>query len=647
MALEWGRPRGIGRVRYVVDDTGSNPRRRPLVIAGALTLLSLGVIGFGFLRIVEWLRPPPIEQPPLEMRSEPGLQRFVPQTRRALLARRDPASDEEEPPAVPPDHPFAKTRITGRVFDLEGGEGIAGALVRVKPTFGMPHLGAPSGDGSAAFTTREDGSYAMKGIPPGSFDLEVHATGYAPARSSFKKFSALEDDDGFDVALSRGGALEGRVLSFDGRPVPRATVSASTHETIALHELTPITLTNEEGRFVIDPVDAREIYVYATHPSRGSRVVVVPPSEAPSRDVEIVLAPGRLLRGRVRDEVAPVPGARVVVALQRFANQVVATSPTTSGAGTETDKAGAFELRVSESGPIAIIAQAPGYEMGTQVVMDTGEDSELSIEIVLQRGVEFRGVVLGADRAPAVRAHVFIAPTGGRPPKPPLDGWTDTEGRFRIDGVARNGPYKVMIDHFSHPLLTTIEQAIGGEHRYLLEAEGRILGSIVDASSGGPITRYQYSVEGPVRRQSAAVSISGAFEIDQLPKGAYTIAIDAEGYASETVPPISIGPGETVSDLVVRLRPAGSIVGHVRGPSAGVMVVHAWDQESQLEGEAVVSADGAFSLNDLPSGMYTLTAYGDSEHGELRGETKNVAVESGGVTKDIEILVAPVGATPG
>jgi hypothetical protein len=308
---------------------------------------------------------------------------------------------------------------------------------------------------------------------------------------------------------------------------------------------------------------------------------------------------------------------------------------------------GAFELVIAESGPVVVAAQAPGYELGSVLIREASEQSEDAIEIVLQRSVEFAGRVLAPDDAPVFRAQVSIAPMGSRSRRGPLEAWTDQQGRFRIDGVHKTGPYKVTINHFAHPPLVALEQAVGTGHAYHLEPQGRILGTILDAASGGPVTRYQYAVLGPVRRQASAVSISGAFEVDQLPQGNYALTLDADGYESGSIDAIPVGLGETVENIVVRLQPAGSIVGRVRGPIPAGMTVHARGQDRSLEAEAVIAEDGAFSLSDLPSGKYTLSAVGVGEEGEVRGEVENVLVESGSITRDIEILVAPVASGPG
>jgi hypothetical protein len=619
-------------------------KRHPVIIAGVVSSLAFAGIGLVLYRVVEWLRPPPIEGPPPELRAEPGLQQFVPSARRPLLALEKPRSDEEEAPAVPPEHPFAKTKITGRVYDLETNEGIVGAIVRIRPTFGVPKLGPPAGDGSVTYTTRSDGSYAMKGIPPGSFDLEVNATGYAPSKSGFKKFTALEDDDGFDVGLLRGGSIEGRVRLPDGKPVDGARVSASAAETFALGEGTTLATTNDAGMFVLDPVEARELRVMATHPKFGTKIVALPASEDPIREVEIVLDGARIVRGHVTDGRAPIARAHVVAGLQRIDERIVAVAAGEKRFGVNTDDEGAFEIAVPASTPSVLLAEAAGFEHGTLLLGDNGEGED-NVELVLQPAIEFAGRVVASNGQPAVRAQIGIMPLAGG--RRVLEGSTDDQGRFRIDGVSKRGPYRVVIQHFEHPTFITTEQQVGVDHRYELEAQGRILGVIVDAISGGPVTRYQYAVAGPTRRSAGAVSISGSFEVDQLPAGNYSLSIDAEGYESAFVESITVSEGQTVEGVTVRLKPAGAIVGRVRGGSPGNVIVHAWDQESRLEAEAMVSEDGGFSIDDLPSGTYTLTAVAESTEGELRGEVQNVTVQSGSVTRGIEIALSPVPSPPG
>lgn len=619
------------------QESTSTRSRAPALIAVVLSVVALAGVGYLFYRVVDWLRPPPIEGPPPELRAEPGLQQFIPTTRRALLSRTEPTPDAEEAPAVPPEHPFAKTKITGRVYDLNTEDGIAGATVRVKPTFGVPKLGPASGDGSAIFTTRSDGSYALKGIPPGTFDLEVSANGYAPTTSSFKKFSALEDDDGFDVGLVLAATIEGRVLTSDGKPVPKARVTASPNEGFAINDKALVAVTDDQGSFTLDPVITRDLRVMATHPTLGTKIVELAASENAVREVEIILDAAAVIRGRVTDGAAPIAGARVQFAFQRIAEHVVAISPRDTRFGVRTDSSGTFEIALPNSGFGVLLAEAPGFEIGQRPVGDT-DAPEAEIEIVLSPATQFGGRVVDSNGNPVERAQVMVASMKSRRP---IDAWTDAEGRFLIEGVAKQGPYRVAIQHFEHPPFGAMEETIGLNHTYELESQARILGVITDAATGGPVTRYEYSVAGPVRRSAGAVSISGSFEVDQLPAGNYSLSIDAEGYESAFVESIAVAAGQTVENIQVRLKPAGSIVGRIVGGRPGATVIHAWEEEKRLEANGVVGEDGAFSLDDLPSGTYTITAISEGGDGELRGEARNVSVQSGAVTRNVEIALRP------
>jgi hypothetical protein len=187
--------------------------------------------------------------------------------------------------------------------------------------------------------------------------------------------------------------------------------------------------------------------------------------------------------------------------------------------------------------------------------------------------------------------------------------------------------------------LTTTEEDLRGEHRYQLDPQARILGNIVDANTGSAITRYQYRVSGPVQRVSSAVSVSGAFEVDQLPAGAYTVVVEADGYEAGTQELVSVDVGQTVKNVVIRMKPAGTIVGRVYGGRSANMTIVAFSEDQEGESRGSVAEDGSFSLSDLVSGTYTLTLV--DEDGATRGEAQSIRVQSGGVTRGVEISMMP------
>lgn len=609
--------------------------RRGLGVAAAVTALAIALLGFGLLRLVRWLQGAPPAEVAAEVGSRGGGSGAAAE-RRGLLAQTPRRSGEEEPPAVPPEHPFARTQVTGRVYDLLSGEGIGGARVRVRPAPGIPRLGPAGGDGTAVFTSRPDGGFALRGIPPGSFELEVEAEGYLAVRSGFKKFSALEDDDGFDFGLVPGRMVQGRVTTQDGQPVQGARVVSVTEGGPGAQHAE----SDAEGFFVLEPVDARGAELLATHPDFGVGAAMVRDEEP----VRIVLEASRVVAGRVSGPQGPVEGALVRVALALAGERLYTRIPRDAQAQTTSGSDGGFRLAVPASGPAGLVVEAAGY-VPARVTL-TEERAEAFVEVRIEPGRELRGVILDDTGGPAGGARVIVAPlvrARGRPEA--AEAWSDASGRFTVRGLPEVEGYNVRVFHPLHPDLAVVERELAGERTYRLEPQARIEGRLVDALTGGPVTRYAWAVRGPIHRWGEAVSVSGAFEADQLSAGIYTLSIEAEGYEPVQLEGVVAEAGGRRSSLEIRLRPAGGVRGLVRGGEGAVMV-QAWNARGELEAEAAAGPDGSFALTDLSSGLFRLVAGGPSPRGALLGTLDNVPVESGRFTEGIELRVAPIEGRP-
>jgi len=77
------------------------------------------------------------------------------------------------------------------------------------------------------------------------------------------------------------------------------------------------------------------------------------------------------------------------------------------------------------------------------------------------------------------------------------------------------------------------------------EASGRLVGKIVDATSGAPITTAQVSVEGT--DLSALSDLNGRFHLDGVPVGSQSVAARLLGYAPKIVTAVAIRADETTS----------------------------------------------------------------------------------------------------
>lgn len=595
------------------------------------SLLALALCAFLLLELLAWLAP---EQtgagPDAPSTSAPAL----PSRRPSLRARDAPATAAAEPSGVAADHPFANTKITGRVTDAKDGRGVGGAAVAIRPAYSEPRLGP--GDGSLTVSTRQDGTYHMRGIPPGSFEITASASGYLPRSMRFRKFSAVEDDDGFDFALDAASIIEGRVLDRQGAGVVGASVIAmAPGATLATRGAS--TTTGDEGRFVLDPVDAGPLTLLVVHPSVEPTTHDVAASEAPIRQVELRVGPGLRITGIVRDADGPIPGARVQLSTLRTAGGVIHLRRD-SPMATETDSVGRFELRGLSGGQVELRADADGYQARRVAISAGSEGGDVSdVDVLLVPGAHLAGTVVGADGSPAVGALVMVSSRRGGFGR----ATTDEQGAFRVEGLPAEGPYMVLVRHYAHPPLEVEEATLGSGRVYRLEVSARIMGRVFDRGSQAPITEYTLELDGPLRTRSRGVSVSGAFEIASLPPGSYQLVVTAEGYGPGIREGLIVSLGRDSTGVDIGLDRVGSIIGSVRGSDEAALLVRAeiTGSTSFLQGltrDGVVLPDGTFEIRDLPAATYDLSV----AHPTAKGHLSNIRVESGRATTGVDIVLS-------
>lgn len=524
-------------------------------------------------------------------------------------------ADSEEQAAVDAKNPYAKTKITGRVFDTLTGEGISAAAIRIRAPSGSPRLGGSSGDGSAVFKSREDGRFSLLGIPPGSFELSVAANGYARRSSSFKKFSAIEDDDGFEIGLVRSTPLTGRVTDREGRPVVGANVSLGGMSSEVAEGLSPAT-TDEDGRFAVEGAPDLPLNLCVKHVDFRPTVALVPMATDGQRNIDVVLERGTPIAGLVHDAAGPVAGARISL----LELQVEGAWFNDRGGApiAISDAEGRFTVRGGTTMTGTLRVEASGYRT---TYLPLGP----SLDVLLERGARVAGRIIRSDGVAAVGAEVTIRSQTA----PPESRTVGADGTFSFEGLAPSGWFVL---HGSHPDFpgTMLRLEHPSENVLLqFEASGRIQGMVVDAVTQAPIQEYEAVALGPVTQPSAAVSISGALELDQLAPGRYNVRVRAPGHMIEEIPGVVVSPGGIAQIGLIKLRRSGGVTGRVIG-GAGAHVV-LWN-ESRRE-MAAVDEDGSFTISDVEPGTYRLDAIGAG----LRGHVDGVQVEVGIITRDVQV----------
>lgn len=308
------------------------------------------------------------------------------------------------------------TSIAGQAVD-EDGRPVADARVTAIPE----RTGAAAGRGDAIVVrgwTGQDGRFVLAGLRPGPHRILARAPGFACTERCEYGHGMPVTSGAQDVAvvLSPGGSIRGRVVQRDGtgalRPVTSFVVSS--------HAFGYLEVSSPEGFFDVDVprmwkgapllVLADDLAPYATNFDLLEPIAL---------DLgQILLGPGRALRGRVRDEAgAPVAGA--TVSLGR-------TGQPSIGGAVRTDARGAFLMPRVQDGPVPLTISHPAHRT-VELVTDPGA---ADVEVRLDSGVTLAIQVVDVGGGPLEGAKVWsvISRTSCT---------TDAEGRCSLTGLER------------------------------------------------------------------------------------------------------------------------------------------------------------------------------------------------------------------
>lgn len=158
-------------------------------------------------------------------------------------------------------------RLAGRVTALETGRPLRRAVVRAS---------GPELREGKSVSTDADGRWELREIPAGRFTLNVTKGGYVPLsygqRRPFEAGKTVDVANGatvakLDVALPRGGAVNGRVVDEFGEAVTGATVSALRFRYVnGQRQLTssgPNDTTDDLGQYRLHGLPPGEYYIAA------------------------------------------------------------------------------------------------------------------------------------------------------------------------------------------------------------------------------------------------------------------------------------------------------------------------------------------------------------------------------------------------
>jgi protocatechuate 3,4-dioxygenase beta subunit len=295
-------------------------------------------------------------------------------------------------------------------------------------------------------TTQADdaGHYSIGLDHGGTYQVQVLSAGSSMMSGEAMVELDVPDEPNVqrDIVLRTAG-ISGTVTTADGEPVPGAFVTA---------QIDGVTVTNDLKGVATARTDAAGLYKAGGLEDGIYRVTVTADGYAPTERaaveispatpaviVDLVLRPGRLLRGRVID-----PGGNVVQGAMVYVTAAGSASMAMMPA--ISDVQGRFETHVPSDDPVGILVFASGWAPTSLRGVSTNTES---LEVRVSRGGSVRVTVTRQNGAPASGVQVRCLPTDPsiaatasfnfRLPRP-----TDANGVTVVDLLAP-GQYEVAV----------------------------------------------------------------------------------------------------------------------------------------------------------------------------------------------------------
>ncbi|KUL35053.1 transporter [Streptomyces sp. NRRL F-4489] len=238
------------------------------------------------------------------------------------------------------------------------------------------------------------------------------------------------------------------------------------------------------------------------------------------------------------------------------------------------------------------------------------------------RGVAFRGRVVGSGGGAVPGAAVTLIDRLGRQAGVTTAG---ADGAYALAAPAA-GTYVLTATapgHAPHAASATYDGRgpAAGTDLVLTPAGSRLRGTVRGGPEGAGLAGAGVvltDAHGDVVTRSET-GADGAWAVGGLPDGDYTLVLSAPGHEPEArAVRLGAGPGAagesagSAGELEVRLRPAVSVRGTVRGPEGRPVADAAVTllEDGAVAGHTVTGPDGAYAFTGLSGRHYTLSAAG-------------------------------------
>ncbi len=458
--------------------------------------------------------------------------------------------------------------ISGIVLDNDG---LPVAEANINVFSAQNYMGVPP----SRTRTQDDGTFIVKNLDDSVFRVKAIKAGYTT--TTVKDVKA--DTRGLTITINRYGTISGKVVMFDGGPVPaggnvrpiaikkesmKDTIEKLTEFRMLEQVSAPI---NEDGTFTVQaPVGEIVVRAMVSGFAPGeSRVFNVKPAREYT-GAEIHLTVGAVIHGRiVLADNTPVEGAAVTVELTaelEEKNMLKKFLPHMFGKGSDATSGadGYYEVPHLMEGDYTVTASHTNYSPSDPITVTVKTNEVVEAEpIVLHSGARITGTVRD-EKGPKAGLLVQVVGVGAM-----KQATTGKNGEFSFKGV-KKGAYMVQVIDLAamqQGKMTMKTESIAVEDSQLVELEfvfgvGRKISGTVEGlppapfrviqlrKPGGPLPEELDPLDMESQMKAAnyhagmgMVGSDGTYEIIDVEPGTYILEIpkmpedptDMEAYA--------------------------------------------------------------------------------------------------------------------
>ncbi|MBL8113089.1 MAG: carboxypeptidase regulatory-like domain-containing protein, partial [Acidobacteria bacterium] len=493
----------------------------------------------------------------------------------------------------------------------------------------------PRGGGGFSEPTGPDGAFYIESLKPGeTYEVSL----FEPTRimagppAGGRKITAPAEN--VDLEGTGKGRISGIAVDLEtGRPIEEFTVTYEADRGPSGQMFRMVTLgggrrgmgpekievKSPDGAFTLEDVTAGtwRVVVEAKGYQAGRTGGVVVEEGGQRDGVEVKLAAGRVLRGRVTDAKTgrPVPDANVNARLAGGERNPMAMF-SEEGELLSTDADGRFEIPGLSPGKYQVTAKHTDYADASEIteVGDKGGNAELR----LSTGGVIAGVVLSESRQPLPNVDVNLEPAGqGGGPFSfgggGNSGTTDSAGRFRFTHLlpGRHSVRASVRSRSSSPVEVVLQEGESKEDVTIqLEAGATVRGLV----SGLPTDQLKgVSISASGRDgyyASASTGADGRFELTGAPAGNLSVSATAGDFMTSTrraTKSVEIAEGARDAEVEVAFESGFQLTGRILRSGRGVSGARVFANRAGASGSATADSGGDYRIEGLAKGTYTVS----------------------------------------